>query len=331
MLNSRAYFASVAMGSLALMAFSTNAFAQNQADTTHKNIVIDEQTKQEIKQLNDEVSKLNKQVSKLNATLGAGSDTSKSSKFIEMDGNVIKLNLDAKSNFDGLGVDSMKAAMGERKKHHRMFHTQWLDMVDIGLNTYSFNNNINLPEQYKLFNLNTGRSIEVNWHLVEQGMSLTRSHKLYLTYGVMINYNNYMFSNNVSFKSDTTYTMPYLDQKTNYTKVKLATQYLTVPLMLHFETKPFRSHRSFEIAAGGEAGLLVDSYLKQVSDEYGKHHYHNDYNLSGYKYSLTAKIGYGNFGQLYFSYSLSNLFKSGMGPDLTPISFGIILNRFNWS
>jgi hypothetical protein len=123
-------------------------------------------------------------------------------------------------------------------------------------------------------------------------------------------------------------TLTITNETIKFKKNKLTDAYVSIPLMLHFNSQPHGSN-SFNIAVGGYAGILLDSYTKQISDERGKQRIHDDYSLNPYRYGLTAQIGYDWFN-LYANYDLSNTFQQDKGPDATTLSFGIIVSRFKW-
>jgi len=48
----------------------------------------------------------------------------------------------------------------------------------------------------------------------------------------------------------------------------------------------------------------------------------SSFNINAFEYAATARVGYKDVG-LFATYSLTPLFESGKGPELTPFSIGI--------
>jgi hypothetical protein len=116
-------------------------------------------------------------------------------------------------------------------------------------------------------------------------------------------------------------------------KSQLITNYLDIPVELRFSTNPDDPARSFRVAAGFKAGLLLDSFTKIKYKEDGevkKLKDKQDFNLNPFRYGVTLRVGAGNFN-VWGYYSLSPLFESKKGPngaEITNLSFGISLTAF---
>jgi hypothetical protein len=134
-----------------------------------------------------------------------------------------------------------------------------------------------------------------------------------------------MFENNtilVPFKDS----IQVVDNNISYTKNMLKASYLTIPLLLQFNTFPKHS-KSFHIAVGGQLGIRMGSRSKQVYDVDGSKKrdiYKSNYNLNPFQYGLTARMGYGNFN-VFANYNLSELFKKNKGPEVYPFQIGLTL------
>jgi hypothetical protein len=109
-----------------------------------------------------------------------------------------------------------------------------------------------------------------------------------------------------------------------YSKNKLATDYVTIPLMLNFNFTPHRRHE-FGISVGASAGYLYSSRQKLISDEFGKQKTHNSFDLNPWKISWVAEVQLGPV-KLYGSYATQSMFKKGL--DQVPYTAGIRLS--NW-
>lgn len=98
-------------------------------------------------------------------------------------------------------------------------------------------------------------------------------------------------------------------------KSQLITNFIEVPVDIVFRTNPEDPARSFKISVGGRVGYMIDSFtklkykqdgeVKQIKDKQG-------FDLSKFRYGLTAKVGAGNFA-IFGYYNLNPLFESGKG------------------
>ena len=120
-----------------------------------------------------------------------------------------------------------------------------------------------------------------------------------------------------------------------YRKNKFATVFFDIPVELRIRTRPNLKHKNFKIALGFKAGILIQSYIKYFGNEYRfpgiddevKFKTYKTQNILPYRYGVYGRIGYGKF-YLFGYYSLSKVFETNKGPDLTPINLGIGLSIY---
>ncbi len=123
---------------------------------------------------------------------------------------------------------------------------------------------------------------------------------------------------------DSTFLRP-LDSEIDYKKNKLATTFLDLPIELRVKTNPGNNGKSFKVAAGFKAGLLINNHTKfKTKDD--KIKVHGIDNIESFRYGPTARIGYGDFSINGFM-QLNELFKDE-GPQMKPWSVGITFNGF---
>lgn len=208
------------------------------------------------------------------------------------------------------------------KKENEIKHI-WAG-VELGFNGYSnklFNTTLPNGGAYALDYL---RSNVVNINPFERNISLYKNY-IALTTGLGFQFNRMMFENNttlVPFKDS----IQVIASSTSFSKNMLKASYLTVPLLLHFNTS--KNHdKSFHFAVGGQVAVKLGSRSKQVYDVDGdkkRDIYKNDFNLNPFQYGLTARVGYGQVN-VFANYNLSEVFKSGKGPELYPFQIGVTL------
>jgi hypothetical protein len=166
--------------------------------------------------------------------------------------------------------------------------------------------------------LQNGKSVNINIWVFMQRVSLI-SNIVNLKYGLGIELNNYRFKKNIRFRDEPRYFIERDTEVASFEKNKLAADYISVPVMLNFNFTPGRAN-SYGFSAGVSAGYLYSARQKMVSKERGKEKVRNDFNLQPWKLSAIAELNLG-FIQLYGSYALGNMFRSGL--DQTPYSAGI--------
>jgi hypothetical protein len=119
----------------------------------------------------------------------------------------------------------------------------------------------------------------------------------------------------------------------HFKKYKLATAYLEAPLELRFSAHPETPNKSFKIALGVKAGILVNAHTKgrilensagnALSTYTEKESSRKFFNTN--RFVATARVGYGVLS-LFGTYQLNPLFKEGLGPDLRPFTIGLTLS-----
>lgn len=272
------------------------------------------------------------------ATAQTDSTTTKKSDTIRIGGIIIVKN--GKKDKD---VNITMGRKDKTKKKNPNVSTNWW-IVDVGFNNYTDKTNyatagsylINRPGYPDLdkndFKLRAGKSVNVNIWLFMQRLNLIEHH-VNLKYGVGLEINNYRYKSSVSYKEGGP--VPYTATQTNspfifrdsisFSKNKLATDYLTVPIMLNFVSNPNSRKKGISLSAGISAGYLFSQRNKQKSDERGKDRNRGDYDLNTFKLSYVAELGLGPI-RFYGSYSPKSMYDHSL--DMRPYAVGF---RFsNW-
>jgi hypothetical protein len=192
--------------------------------------------------------------------------------------------------------------------------------VSLGLNTFMYKYDLNLPLKYSDLDIKGIRSWNVNVRLLEAKVNMYK-HRINILSGISVDWNNYRFSNNTQFSARTD-TMMMSRDTIEYRKNKFMTQNLMGHFMLQYETRPDKNGRTFDIGAGVFGGYLMNARMKQVSEQNGKVKMDDDYQLNPLRYGICGRIGYGAF-DFYVNYTLNNLFRENLGPQVQNISFGI--------
>ena len=172
--------------------------------------------------------------------------------------------------------------------------------------------------------LDNRKASNFNLWIVQQKLNLYQ-HKINLKYGVGFEMFNFRFEQPVSFRNEPGKTV-FMDN-VNFTKNKLFTKYLTVPVQLNFQPNPY-SRKGFYASIGLSAGYLVDSRNKQISAERGKQKYDGNFELNNWRFATIGELGIGGI-RLYGSYGSINLFDKNQSRfSLFPYAIGLRFSNF---
>ena len=209
----------------------------------------------------------------------------------------------------------------EKKKKKDKFNGHW-GGIELGVNNYlNRYNKMEVPGSYDFMDLKTAKSIGIALNIFEQNFNLCKN-RFGIVTGLGLTYNNYRFSNNSTLLSKSPDIVAIKDTTRNFLKNKLTVSYLTLPLILEYNTG--KNHK-FHIGGGMIFGARLGSHIKQVYETNGskyKDKTYDDFNLCPYKADATVRIGVG-FVNLFANYSLTPLFKKDKQPELYPLTVGL--------
>ena len=212
---------------------------------------------------------------------------------------------------------------GKDKRHKHdpdRFDGHW-EGIEFGFNGFD-------KEDYSMYNsadkdfmsLNQGKSIEFNLNFYELNIGLAKNY-VGLVSGMGFSFNNYRFDNDYTIAKGATRTEPVALDPNNLSKTKLAVSYLNVPVLLEFQIPVNHNEGRLFINGGIVGGVKIGSHTKvKYGDKKDKDR--SGFNLNSFNYAATARIGYKDIS-LFAKYSLTPLFQTGKGPELTPFTIGI--------
>jgi len=211
--------------------------------------------------------------------------------------------------------------------HPSNISTNWI-IIDLGFANYNDRTNYSSAGTQAFapgstsdwFALRYGKSVDVNIWLFMQRLNMVK-HVMNLKYGFGIELNNYRYTTNIKYETNPT---KVIMDTINYSKNKLATDYVTVPVMLNFDFTPHRRN-GFGLSVGASFGYLYSSRQKLISDQFGKTKTHNSFDLNPWKISWIGEIQLGPI-KFYGSYATQSMFKKGL--DQVPYTVGLRLS--NW-
>ena len=219
----------------------------------------------------------------------------------------------------GLDNDRNKGSRADRKKSKKVMDDRSGLEFSIGYNGWLENGSTALSLPNNNLELINSKSTNVNLAYVDY----FRIYKNYIQFsaGIGIDWNNYRFAKNVTLTPRADSMQTTIDN-INYSKNKLMANYVTVPLQLHFATKPLRNGERLELAGGVELGYLLNGRQKQISEEKGKQKIDDDYNLADLRLGYMLHASYGSTG-IYAKVYPNSAFKPSQGPDLNTFCIGL--------
>jgi hypothetical protein len=206
--------------------------------------------------------------------------------------------------------------------------TNWW-IVDLGFSNYTDNSDypaavsggfVSTGIGKDQLKLRSGKSRNVNIWFFMQKLNIAK-HVLNLKYGMGLELNNYFFENEklVFTKNPTNISQG----STEFRKVKLAADYLTVPMMLNINFTPNRKS-GFGISGGVSAGYLYSARYK-TKDGSDVKKVKSDFDLERFKLAYIGELSLGPV-RLYGSVAMKNMWEKGL--DMTPYNFGFRFSRF---
>jgi len=181
-----------------------------------------------------------------------------------------------------------------------------------------------LAPEDSYFDLNTSKSWVWNFLFPNVNIGITRH--LGFVSAVGLNFSTYRFDgNNTITKDDYGMIGPhYPDSGIVFTKSKLESAYLTLPLLLEAQIPVSGQNKSINIGAGVIGALKLCSKTKVAYDDgdRSKARSKDDFSMNVLRWGATARIGYEHF-QVFGTTYFTQLFEEGKGPELYPYEVGI--------
>jgi len=216
--------------------------------------------------------------------------------------------------------------------------------VDLGINILmNPDNSIPASGDSTWLDLDYSHSYSWNFNVFEKKIQLVNNYVGIIT-GLGLSYNSYGLQNkiNVNTQFPTYDTLGavtgYIDstmfsQSTGtieYSKNKLRTSSLKIPLLLEFNTNAYDNDKSFHVAGGVVGGWTYRTMHRTDYTENGieyKHKEKGDFNVNKFTLDAQVRVGYRNF-TLFANYGLTPFFEKDKGPEIYPLTVGLSLVSF---
>ncbi len=216
-------------------------------------------------------------------------------------------------------------------RNHSSFNAHWAGFEFGLLNFLDAKGNLASAEELDYLELIPEKTMSYNLNILEYDIALSKNGKFGAATGAGLEWNSLALKQNVNLYEDENGVLyaEYVDPSVmSFTKNKLNVVYVTVPLIIEFQT-PIK-HRKFFIGAGITGGIRAWSKQKQkykVNGQTYKNKKTDDFQLASFRYGATARVGYGDVG-FFVNYNFVPLFNEGAGPELFPISVGLKIVDF---
>jgi hypothetical protein len=203
--------------------------------------------------------------------------------------------------------------------------TYWAGL-DIGINGYVTSDfDFDVSEEAEFMELNWANSRTFSINPVEWKVKIYRNY-IGVLLGLGLEWNSYRLRNldyAMAFNADSTYGVTPTNTGVNKSKFRMT--YINAPFLLEFNTSEYRKN-NFHIALGVVVGWRIDTMYKQRYRDDGKHKDKTvgHWNAHPFRFNAMVRIGFGGLN-LFATYGLNEMFRSGAGPELYQFSAGITM------
>ncbi len=269
--------------------------------------------------------------------------------FMVVDGDTTKVSIGGHT----LVVDNNGDVKWRRTKAAKpKFNGHW-GGVEIGINGYLTPHfDTQFGKAYDYLNLRYEKSVNVNLNLYEQNIAFNKAKTIGMITGIGFSFNDYRFTNPTYLSPDSNELRGFYMRDVNVRKTKLSLFYLTIPVILEFQTNNIRRSHRFFVGVGMLINARLRTHTKIYFNEANKQYFledpasgmqlpdyyttpnhtnhnivknMNSFNLQPFRFDATFRIGYGIIS-LYADFALNEMFQKGQGPALHQWAAGISIS-----
>jgi len=221
-----------------------------------------------------------------------------------------------------LGTGGLKVGKNISGEGRRKVSLHFL-MLDLGINALNDRTDYASPgaksylqvspdkQNGNLFSLRPAKSINVNIWPVLANFNLFTSNfqKISLYTGAGMQLYNFRFNKRITYLNETNPMI--IEDSVSFSKNKLAFAYVSIPLMLNFQTR-IAGKTWLTYGFGLIGGYAFDIWTKQISDERGKQKNHDQFNFNRFNLNLSGEIGIKNIIRFYGTYQVTNMYENSL-------------------
>jgi hypothetical protein len=164
------------------------------------------------------------------------------------------------------------------------------------------------------------KSSNVGFDVLQFGVKFNQTFKIYLSGG--FDWTLFRLNNDITILPNQP-VLTYKQDNIDFSKNRFSSSYLRIPLSFEIRTRPDASGNRFHFVFGPDGGFLLNGRVKQISDEFGKQKFDNNYHFTTFRYGGFVRIGYGDFG-LFAKYYANDMFENSPAQEgLKNFSFGL--------
>lgn len=191
---------------------------------------------------------------------------------------------------------------------------------DLGFARLIDNGSFTLSPKNQFLDYKGGKTAYVGFDVLQMGYRFNSYFKIYLSGG--FDWTLIRLQQNITIQENTP-TLSYTTDNVDYSKNRFSASYLRIPLAFDFRTKDNKHGKKFHFTAGPEIGFLLNGKVKQISDDFGKKKFYDNYHFDKFRYGAYARIGYGGEG-LFIKYYANDMFENSPAQGgLKNLNFGL--------
>ncbi len=217
-----------------------------------------------------------------------------------------------------IGYDTVKPKLVKRANHLTFGIT--FSRFDLGFSRLIDNNSFTLSPKNQFLDYKGGKTSYVGFDVLQLGYRFNPYFKIYLAGG--FDWTLIRLRQNITIQENAS-TLTYTTDNVNYSKNRFSASYLRIPLAFDFRTKDNKNGNKFHITVGPEIGFLLNGKIKQISSDFGKKKFYDNYHFSQFRYGAYARAGYKNTG-LFVKYYANDMFENSPNQNgLKSMDFGL--------
>lgn len=222
---------------------------------------------------------------------------------------------------DGSSEPTDEDTEGHSRKSRPIYGVTF-SRIDLGLVKLMDNGSFTLSDDNRVFRYRPGKTVNFGFDLLQAGYRFSDHFRIFLSGGFDWTY--LRLREDIDFLENTT-PLDWEYSDIDYSKNRLTSTYLRLPLTFEFRTKNYSGLGRLRFAFGPEGGFLLKGTQRFKSEELGKQKFKDDYNFTQFRYGAFARFGVGSFG-IYGKYYFNDLFEnSPKQAGLQNFTFGLML------
>ena len=194
--------------------------------------------------------------------------------------------------------------------------------LDLGLVTLIDNGSFTLSPQNQFLRYRSWKSSNPGFDVVQVAVRFSDNFRIYVSGG--FDWELIRLRDNITILPNQP-VLTYRQDNINYSKNRFSASYLRVPLSFDFRTNEDSKGKRAHFVIGPDAGFLLGGMVKQISSEFGKQKYYDNYHFTTFRYGMFTRVGYDGFG-IFAKYYFNDLFENSPAQaGLKEFSFGLTL------